>query len=32
VETHAEHLIDFLPFKRTPDAVGDVVLKMFKKV
>jgi hypothetical protein len=31
VELHAEHLIDFLPFKKTPGAVSGIVRKMFEK-
>lgn len=31
VELHAEHLIDFLPFKQTPTTVKGVVLKVFEK-
>jgi hypothetical protein len=31
VELHAEHLIDFIPFKQTPAAVKGAVLKMFEK-
>jgi hypothetical protein len=31
VELHAEHLIDFIPFKKTPATVEGTVLKMFEK-
>jgi hypothetical protein len=31
VELHAEHLIDFIPFKKTATTVKSAVLKMFKK-
>jgi hypothetical protein len=31
VEQHAEHLIGFIPFKKTPTTVTGVVRKMFEK-
>ncbi len=31
VEQHAEHLIDFLPFKKSPTTITGVVRKMFEK-
>jgi len=31
VELHAEHLIDFLPFKKTPTTVKGAVVEMFEK-
>jgi hypothetical protein len=31
VELHAEHLIDFIPLKKTSRGIGDVVNNMFEK-
>lgn len=31
VELHAEHLIDFIPFKKTSAGIADVVNDMFEK-